>query len=448
MARDHAGEGAALFRDLEPLGTHFDHILEMLGAAAEHRAQLGRIGAVLGDQLGRRDAEVAHQRLDQPRAHLVLAGEDMAARGGEMPVANRAGMRPGGRGVLRIALREARDRGGPHADECLGEVIGIALEIAPQPARLLRNREPVGRQGEMVDADLVIAVGDEELARDLEEFQPLLRRRQVVRGDHRLPPRHPRHMGIAVKRHPVRTERQQLLHRFRDLRRRLVRQAVEDVGVQAGDAAVADHVDGGLRHLVALLAADHLLDLRVEILHPDRGAVEPAFRERIHPRGVDLVRVDLDRELGTLAHRHGVEDRGRDAAHHVGGHQRRRAAAPVQPRQGDARGQPFLQHLQFAQQRLGIGAHRLVALRALGAAGAEPAQPAAKGDVHVERDLRSGGDCLDPFGEKRRPHFGREMGRGRVARIAGHPCVEEPEPGELRFLFHAPIFRRRKRNAN
>ncbi len=66
----------------------------------------------------------------------------------------------------------------------------------------------------MVDADFLVAVPDEKIARGLEEAQPLFRAGQAVGGDHGLPPRHPRHMGIAVKRDAVRAERQELLHRF------------------------------------------------------------------------------------------------------------------------------------------------------------------------------------------------------------------------------------------
>ena len=50
-------------------------------------------------------------------------------------------------------------------------------------------------------------------------------------------------------------------------------------------------------------------------------------------------------------------------------------------------GSSAAQHGDLGLERLEIGDHRRVGLRALGAAGAEPAQPAAERHMHVERYL-------------------------------------------------------------
>jgi hypothetical protein len=63
------------------------------------------------------------------------------------------------------------------------------------------------------------------------------------------------------------------------------------------------------RDLVALDPADGLLDVVVEILHADGGAVHADLGQRGEPGLVDLVGVDLDGEFGALGQRHRLGDR-------------------------------------------------------------------------------------------------------------------------------------------
>jgi hypothetical protein len=86
-------------------------------------------------------------------------------------------------------------------------------------------------------------------------------------------------------------------------------QAIKNVGVQAGDATVADLFRNIARQGIALLAPDGLLDQGVKVLHPDRSAVHPRRRQRVQPGIVNLVRVDLDREFAVLGHRGHGKDR-------------------------------------------------------------------------------------------------------------------------------------------
>ena len=76
------------------------------------------------------------------------------------------------------------------------------------------------------------------------------------------------------------------------------------------DAGLAQRFDRGAGHLVALDTSDDLLDVRIEILHPDRGAVHARLGQRGDARLVDLVRVDLDRELGVRREGEGFLHRG------------------------------------------------------------------------------------------------------------------------------------------
>jgi hypothetical protein len=104
------------------------------------------------------------------------------------------------------------------------------------------------------------------------------------------------------------------------------------------DAVRAERLDGVARDLVGLDAADDLLDVVVEILHPDGGAVHAQPGQRGQPGFVDLVGVDLDGELGPVGQWHGVGDGMSQIAHLVGSKQRRRTAAPVQPCDADTFG--------------------------------------------------------------------------------------------------------------
>ncbi len=166
-----------------------------------------------------------------------------------------------------------------------------------------------------------------------------------------------------------------------------MRQAEQDIGVQRPDAACAEPVGGKLRDLEALVAADGLLDHRVEVLHPDRGAVHPRPRQRVEPRFVDLVRVDLDRELAIRRHRRDGEDCRGQVRDRGRGQERGRAAAPMQPRQGDAPRQGGAQQIQLRFQCFDIGDDRIVGGRALRPAGAEPAQAAAERYMNIKGNL-------------------------------------------------------------
>ena len=78
----------------------------------------------------------------------------------------------------------------------------------------------------------------------------------------------------------------------------------------------AQPFDGVARDLIGLDAPDDLLDVGVEILHPDGGAVHPRSRQRVDAGGVDLVRVDLDREFGIRRKAEGLMQRLGQITHH------------------------------------------------------------------------------------------------------------------------------------
>jgi hypothetical protein len=87
-----------------------------------------------------------------------------------------------------------------------------------------------------------------------------------------------------------------------------MRQAIEDVRVQRLDSMRPERLDRVARDLVALDPADRLLDVVVEILDPDGGAVHADLASAVEAGFVDLVGVDLDGELGVVGQRHRVGD--------------------------------------------------------------------------------------------------------------------------------------------
>jgi len=104
-------------------------------------------------------------------------------------------------------------------------------------------------------------------------------------------------MRMAMKRHAIWVQGQKPLHRIRNPWSRLVRQAKEDIGIQAMNTRVSHHLDSVSGHIVALDPANDPLDPSVRILHPDRGPVHPGGMKRFDPGQIDLIRVNLDRKF-------------------------------------------------------------------------------------------------------------------------------------------------------
>jgi hypothetical protein len=54
-------------------------------------------------------------------------------------------------------LRHAADRTGAETDQRVGGIVGVALEIALQPAVLSRDGQAVAREGKMIEPDSDVA---------------------------------------------------------------------------------------------------------------------------------------------------------------------------------------------------------------------------------------------------------------------------------------------------
>ena len=89
-----------------------------------------------------------------------------------------------------------------------------------------------------------------------------------------------------------------LVERGREPGHRLLRQAVDQVAVDRDEAVGAGGVDHQARLGLALDPVDRLLHLGIEVLDADRDPVEAELAEEGDGLGVDLARIDLDRDLG------------------------------------------------------------------------------------------------------------------------------------------------------
>ena len=235
----------------------------------------------------------------------------------------------------------------------------------------------------MINPDFGVAIPDEELARCFKEIKPFFRCRERVRRDHLLALGHPRHMRIAIKGDTIRRERKKLLHAFCDPRLGLVRQAKEDIGIEAFHAMGTDHIDRATGGFKALDTTDGLLDFIVKILHANGGAVHPCGGERIKACAVDFIGIDFDGEFIIGRKRRNRGNLGGEIAHHIGAQERGRSTAPMQARKSDAFGKRLLEQGQLCFENLKIGAHGFFFLSALGPARTEPTEPAAERHVDI-----------------------------------------------------------------
>jgi hypothetical protein len=78
------------------------------------------------------DREIAHQPLDDPGALEIVGREREALGDGKPPAIDRAHVRADIRRILHMALRQPPDRGGAEADQSVGRIGGVALEVAMQ----------------------------------------------------------------------------------------------------------------------------------------------------------------------------------------------------------------------------------------------------------------------------------------------------------------------------
>jgi len=106
-----------------------------------------------------------------------------------------------------------------------------------------------------------------------------------------------------------------------------MRQAVDQIEVDAREREQASGGEQGRRIRSRLRASDRLLHACVEVLHAHRHAIEAELPQRLQLRDAGDAGIDLDRELATQAEV--LRDRGKDALELHFVEERRRPTAPV-----------------------------------------------------------------------------------------------------------------------
>jgi len=97
-------------------------------------------------------------------------------------------------------------------------------------------------------------------------------------------------VGVSVEGDAVGTQRPHLLDRAREALRRLLGQAVDEVGVDGRVAQLAGALHQSLDHPERLDPVHRILHIGVEVLHADAHAVEAEAPERRDPRRVQAAR--------------------------------------------------------------------------------------------------------------------------------------------------------------
>ena len=156
---------------------------------------------------------------------------------------------------------------------------------------------PVDAVAVSVEADRLVAGSDDQRAGAGRLLEALGRIRQRGFVDHGLVFLHPRHMRIAEQGDAVGPERQRLQQGRFDAVAGLERQAIEQIEIDAGNAARAGAVDHRPCLLETLQPVDRRLHLRVKILHAEADARHADFGERVEARILHVVRVDLEADL-------------------------------------------------------------------------------------------------------------------------------------------------------
>ena len=133
--------------------------------------------------------------------------------------------------------------------------------------------------------------------------------RQVGVGDAALRLEALRQVGVGVQRDAVWPQFADLLHRAREALGRLLRQAVDEVGIDGAIAQFARALHQVANALEGLHAVHGLLHVGVEVLHAEAQPVEAERAEVRQARRRDGARVDLDGDLGVLRQPEGGADR-------------------------------------------------------------------------------------------------------------------------------------------
>ena len=194
----------------------------------------------------------------------------------------------------------------------------------------------------------------------------------------------PRDEGEAVHGDPVRSHRDHLVERSGEGLRRLQRQPVDQVDVDAVETALAAVVEEIFGLLVALVAVHDGLDLGREVLHTHAQPVEAHVAQRVDVRVRGHARIDLDRHLGFGQDLEAIAHRLVEPSQLFRGVVGRRAAAPVVLRDLAPVRQMLRHEVDLAVQVVHVLGGALGALGDRDVAAAEGTALVAEGQMEIE----------------------------------------------------------------
>ena len=195
--------------------------------------------------------------------------------------------------ILRVGILKRADGGDAHAVQVGAGFGGVALKIAMQRSLLLRNGQLVAGLGEMVHADVEVACFD-KLHQARAKYFEFLHAFGQMRGERALLFFEPGHMGVAEQRDAIGLQLEDLIDGVAEAFRRLVRQTINEIDVDAIELQVARGEQQIARQFERLNSVNGRLHLGMKILDAHAEAVEAQATQSFEMLAGGYPRIDLD----------------------------------------------------------------------------------------------------------------------------------------------------------
>ena len=221
------------------------------------------------------------------------------------------------------------DGGHPEPVQIRSRFCRVSLEVPVERLLLLRPRELIAGERKVIHADVVVSAAGKDFDRHLEDCELLLRRRKVLGMNQLLVRFHPGDMGVVEDRDPVGPKRNDLAYRRLKRGKRLEREAVDQVAVDAGEPGLPCPVIHLSRHRLRLHPVHRLLHPFVEVLHSHAHPVEAGVAEGNEVIAGQLARIDFHAHLRRRVDPERRTDRLSHPADFVRRQVGRRPASPV-----------------------------------------------------------------------------------------------------------------------
>src|SRR6266702_110112 len=164
-----------------------------------------------------------------------------------------------------------------------------------------------------------------------------------------------------------------------------MRQAVDQVEVDAVDAGAPQTSGRSRGCLKALYPIDGALYRRIEALHAEARPIDTAKGKRLDHLGRERARIDLDRDLGRRLDEERMPNRSGQVGKRIGRHDGRRSAAEMNVIDLQTTTDLPRDQVDLTAQRRRIDRDRVVTTNNRGVAAAIPAHRPAERDMQIKR---------------------------------------------------------------